>query len=363
MATSPNNSGSTQGKEQQNTIIDVPDLGQSEYDFNYLVFPNDLGMDNNGHYMIININVPTKTTSPDAVAGNLQYVNGVRNFRDLPSSRTQNRSKVDLLRFGGTTKYENQGLISSGVGGIVSAVAGVLNYVAPTEVNTNNQSATFSLRRKTKRIAESIALHMPTPLVYNTHNLYEEISLSALAGKLGSIAVANLYAAGSAYFQGQQGILSRARNAFRTATGAGQAISGASKFLQSPINPAIEILFANTLVRQFTLEVLMAPRNEQESLNMHAIIKTLKFHAAPEIVGFGLFWSPPAEFDITFFNKGVENMNILRINTCVLERIEVDYAPTGVYSTFRNGHPIAARLSLGFRELEPVHKLRALQGF
>lgn len=360
MATSPNNSGSTQGKEQQNTIIDVPDLGQSEYDFNYLVFPNDLGMDNNGHYMVININVPTKTTNPDVVAGNLQYVNGVRNFRDLPSSRTQNRSKVDLLRFGGTTRYSNEGLFTAGA----REVAGLLNNIIPgATLNTNNQSAAFSLRRKTKRIAESIALHMPTPLVYNTHNLYEEISLSALAGKLGSIAVAGAYAAGSAFFLGRQGAIDRARSAFRTATGAGQAISGVSKFLQSPINPAIEILFANTLVRQFTLEVLMAPRNEQESLNMHAIIKTLKFHAAPEIVGFGLFWSPPAEFDITFFNKGVENMNILRINTCVLERIEVDYAPTGVYSTFRNGHPIAARLSLGFRELEPVHKLRALQGF
>ena len=144
----------------------------------------------------------------------------------------------------------------------------------------------------------------------------------------------------------------------------GNVVGGVSKFLQSPINPATEILFANTLVRQFTLEVLMAPRNEQESLNMHAIIKTLRFHAAPEISDvLSLFWIPPAEFDITFFNKGVENMNILRINTCVLERIEVDYAPTGIYSTFRNGHPVAARLSMGFRELEVVHKKRILQGF
>ena len=56
-------------------------------------------------------------------------------------------------------------------------------------------------------------------------------------------------------------------------------------------------------------------------------------------------------------------MNIIRINTCVLERCEVDYAPSGVYSTFTNGHPVAVRLSLGFREIEPVHKKRILQGF
>ena len=29
------------------------DLAQSKYDFNYRIFPNDLGMDDNGHYMII----------------------------------------------------------------------------------------------------------------------------------------------------------------------------------------------------------------------------------------------------------------------------------------------------------------------
>jgi hypothetical protein len=98
---------------------------------------------------------------------------------------------------------------------------------------------------------------------------------------------------------------------------------------------------------------------------MKAIIRTLRFHAAPELdsVTAGFTYIPPAEFDITFFNKGVENTAIPRINTCVMDRIEVDYAPTGVYSTFSNGHPVAARLSLGMREIEVVHKRRVLQGF
>jgi hypothetical protein len=114
-------------------------------------------------------------------------------------------------------------------------------------------------------------------------------------------------------------------------------------------------------------EILMAPRSETESVIMKNIIQTLRFHAAPEIGTFlgvsGFTFIPPAEFDITFFNKGLENRNIPRINTCVLNRIEVDYAPTGVYSTFRNGHPVAARLSLGFREIEILHKERIDRGF
>ena len=104
---------------------------------------------------------------------------------------------------------------------------------------------------------------------------------------------------------------------------------------------------------------------------MREIIKTLRFHSAPELQSFTIgegalgipTFIPPAEFDITFYNGATENLNVPRINTCVLERCEVDYAPSGGWSTFSNGQPIAARLSLAFREIEIIHKRRVVQGF
>lgn len=323
---------------------DVPgtDLAQSRYDFRYLVFPETLGMDDVGHYMVININVPT-TGIPGgsgAPAGN---------FTNLFTSLNQ-VSKVDTLRFG----------TNRPIGG---------------NIRGNQNSAPFAIPRATTRIAESIALYMPTPLIFNTNNIYEEISLTALAGKVGIGAVtvaANALSLGLAAvgLSGSSVASGLAAAAPRVLEGLGQTVGQASSIMQNPINPAVEILFSNTAQRQFTFELLMAPRNERESVALKSIIKTLRFHGAPEINtgaggGYsGFTWIPPADFDITFFNKGVENMNILRINTCVLERIEVDYAPaSGIYSTFRNGHPVAVRLSLGFRELEPVHKQRVLQGF
>lgn len=318
------------------------DLAQSRYDFNYLVFPETLGMDDNGHYMVININVPTTGVKLNGLtvgspAGNYQ------NFF-TPINQV---SKLDTLRYGG-------GVIGGVTGGSRPAV---------------------SIPRNTRRIAESIALYMPTPLIFNTNNIYEEISLTALAGKVG---IGTITAAGSitdlvasAITGSSTNIGSAIAGGLRSVfEGLGSAIGTASSIMQNPINPAVEILFSNTAQRQFSFELLLAPRNERESLAIKSIIKTLRFHGAPEINtglgggGIGLTWIPPADFDITFFNKGVENLNILRINTCVLERIEVDYAPaSGIYSTFRNGHPVAVRLSLGFRELEPVHKQRVLQGF
>jgi hypothetical protein len=315
------------------------DLAQSRYDFSYKVFPNDIGMDDNGHYMIININVPTFGIAsriyggtPGAPATSLRNSDGSYFFT---LGRENEVSKVDKLRYG-------------------------------TSPGSGQQAPLLSIPRGSRRIVESVALYMPTPLVYNTQHAYEEISLTALAGKVG-VGLISAGAAGIAAWNAFRNAARRSGTSFLSSAGQviGQSVSTLAQLTGNPINPAVEILFATTPVRQFTFEVLMAPRNERESIAMKEIITTLRFHSSPELnqLTRGLTWIPPADFDITFFNKGVENFNIIRINTCVLERIEVDYAPTGTYSTFRNGHPVAARLSLGFREVEPIHKQRVLQGF
>lgn len=306
------------------------DLLQSSYKFTSRTFPADINHDYNGHYMVININVPVRTTGePRATQRTLEAYGG-------PAGVLQGDfSKVDVLRFGN------------------------LQGSLPDDPN----AAYLSYPRSTRRIKESIAIFMPNPIVYSDVNEYEEISLTGMVN--GTISAAASYASGLA--QGILGDVGSLYNAFSDKVGSISALTG------FPINPRVEIVFATTRQRQFTFEVLMAPRNAGESENIKQIVKSLRFHSKPELTGIGFevagapigvpLYTPPAEFDITFFNKGIENTNLPRINTCVLERIDVDYAPTGVYSTFTNGHPVAVRMSLGFREVEPLHKLRVLQGF
>lgn len=322
-------------RTQTGVNIGAAEARQSRYDFKWRTFPGNLGKDYQGHYMVININVPVRAIGGEAAGA----------FGDRFTVLNE-LSRVDRLRN-----------LTVGDG---------------TLGQTNIASAIIP--RYTKRIAESVALYVPNTLVYNTHNVYEDISLSALAGQLG---VGLLGLGGTARAARNAELGRRANRAPSLFETGGQLIGRATQLLQSPINPAIEVLFANTMQRQFVFEILMAPRNEQESINIKEIVKTLRFHAAPEVNNFGVggfagqllnaaasfTWIPPAEFDITFFKDGIENTNIPRINTCVLERVEVDYTPTGIHSTFSNGHPVAVRLSLGFRELEPVHKARILQGF
>ena len=75
---------------------------------------------------------------------------------------------------------------------------------------------------------------------------------------------------------------------------------------------------------------------------------------------------PPSEFDIKFYYNGKENPNIPKISTCVLNNINVDYAPSG-FSAYevpgdttpnmgRTGMPVGIRLQLNFTETEIVTK-------
>lgn len=297
--------------------IDVKDttLGQSEYDFSYRTFPDDITNDYIGHYMVININVPVN-----------RYGRIRGDFPNQGTLTSDDVSKVDRLRFGERT-----------TGGV--------------------SREPLSIPRYTKRIKESIALFMPTPVVHTTRNEYEDISMTALAGTIGT-----------GILQGAAGLVGGvggARIAGGLLDAAGQVAGTASQILGFPINPRVEVLFSTTSLKQYVFEFLMSPRNEKESENLKQIIWSLRYHSAPELdrLTGGFTFIPPAEFDITFYNKGEENLNIPRINTCVLERIDVDYAPTGAYATFKNGHPVSVRLSLGFREIEIPHKQRILDGF
>jgi len=308
-------------------------LGQSEYDFNYRAFPNDLVNDTNAHYMVININVPAKKDEGVRTS----YQGAQYNTSVLPGDT----SKLNVARSG---KLQGGQPLPPG------ALSGSL----------------LTLPRYSKRIKESIAIFMPGSILYGQQNQYEEISMTAIAGNVGKAGLQYATAALSGIAGGAIGrSVGRAAGSARAVNALGQAIGTIASITQNPINPRVEVLFSTTNQRQFVFEFLMAPRNEQESKTIEQIVRTLRFHAVPELNSStgGLTFIPPAEFDITFFHKGVENVKIPRINTCVLNRIDVDYSPQGVYSTFKNGYPVAVRLSLAFTEIEMLHKARVVQGF
>lgn len=339
----------------QITNSNNPNLDQSSYDFVSRAFPIDLGSDQNNHYMVFNINIPV-TRDDNSVRGAYYGIDNYEGRSFVSTELRNDYSKVDNLRFNPNVLGFNNLRDTRG-----QAIGG-------------RAAEAFSTTRSTRRIKESIALYMPAPMVFTHNNVYEDVSLTSVMGQAGRLGtgVAQGLAAGIAGFaldsarrarQGNNAVGNLSNASTGGLLGTAFAIAG------YPISPRIEVLFSNTLQRQFNFEFLLAPRNVEESKAMENIIRAFRFHSAPEIesidVGISIpSFIPPAEFDITFYQGGRENLSIPRINTCALERIEVDYAPTsGAWATFSNGFPVAARLSLSFRELEIVHKRRVVQGF
>jgi hypothetical protein len=326
---------------------------EKKYDFNYRVFPSELGSDISGHYMIININV--QVDSQGEARTNLNK-NSTSAFGPANYTVTNESSRVDQLR--GITGTSPLSIIPTTDGGFIDNAIDIFGTLA-------NNPNSINLPRRTRKIKEAIALYMPLPTVYTHTNVYQEVNLTSFgfeALKLGGSFFGKAIASGLTQ---RLGAAVENNTANRILDTAGNLIKKGSAALGVPINPKVEVLFSGTAQRAFLMEILMAPRNEQESITVKNIIDTFRFHAAPELNNIGPIpiFVPPAEFDIKFYHKGKENTKIPRINTCALERVEVDYAPTGVYSTFANGHPVAIRLSLAWRELEILHKERVTQGF
>ena len=132
------------------------------------------------------------------------------------------------------------------------------------------------------------------------------------------------------------------------------------------INPQVQLIFKAVGLREFQMEFLMSPYSQEESVAIQNIIRTFKYHAAPQIGtganSTGLFFVMPSTFDIEYMFQGAQNKNVHKITECVLENIAVDYAPSG-WVTFPDGSPIQYRLTLQFKELQIIDKDMVLKGY
>lgn len=132
------------------------------------------------------------------------------------------------------------------------------------------------------------------------------------------------------------------------------------------INPQVQLLFKATALRTFQFEFLFTPTSQKEADTVQQIIQKFKYHAAPTIGGGAiksdLFFTMPDTFDIQFFYKGNVNNKIHRIDECVLESINVDYAPNG-WAAFNDGSPVQTKMTLQFKELAIQDKAKIAQGF
>jgi hypothetical protein len=177
------------------------------------------------------------------------------------------------------------------------------------------------------------------------------------------------------------------------------AAAGAAGMAGGAINPKVEVLYRDTNLRRFQFSFIMAPSSSSESRTLKEIVKTLRKFSSPTLVGGrsdpeegyignqgalglptflggsgtgylssgGLFLSP-SEFRIRFYYKdknGVwqDNLNVPRIGRGIIEHIDINYTPQGEWSTFHDGAPTSAMLTMVFREMRVIDSQNVEDGY
>ena len=295
------------------------------------IFPSNIGQSFQGHWLRLNIYAPnTGQATPIANRAFNEVNNAVNNF-SLANT-------------------------AAALTGAVSGVQSYLNSITGGQQLTSNPNTIISRNLTQAQLQASIILAMPqSNMVFSSHNKYEEVSITALQFGLPAAALA----------AGVRALSGKGTNLFNVVNSVGTIAGQLTSLAGYPLNPQLEILFTGRGQRQFQFEVMMTPTNKDEAESIRNIIKTLRSTSSPQrgVGPGGFLMIPPSTYDITFFKDGKENENIPKIKQCALQVIEVDYSPSGTYSTFSTGHPVEIRLSLGFREIEVLFQDDVQKGY
>jgi hypothetical protein len=338
--------------------------GSGKYDIKNYSYPSDIMtplQTYGGNYAIFYINVaidsklfkdkdnPVETISPLDVPTRLRgdLLAKDRSLTSLVASSTAAGAFIGAVGgglFSGNASGSAKGAAAGGAGGAI-----VSGAVASTAA---------SATRNQKRLKTAIALHIPNQLAirYSTNWEAEET--------LGFQAAEDIIKAlGSG--ASMTDVAEKAKNTGGVArdivasVGMSQAPGGAAISAATGLaaNPKKEQVFKGLDYRSFQFDYMFFPRDEAEAKNVMNIIKEFKYHMHPEYKGDSTYlWIYPSEFDITYYNRGLENEHIHKHTSCVLTEMNVNYTPNGQFTSFANGMPTQIQISLSFRELGLLNK-------
>ena len=348
-------------------------LLQSQYELKNLKYPSDLGANDKGHYLVININVQKSTQ----FKSDINVGAAARRFDTGPGSAGVNSLLGTVSNAADKVKELGSSFFGF-IGGELNKL-GVPTDTSGTVVGTTTSAIGSSITgiiknigdgvRATSQISTVIYLYMPDTLNFDQNQKYENPSLAGLASGIASAgqSVADVMTSGGStdekISKGVSNLTPFAAKAFFSTFGGklGDVLFTAGTGLVQ--NPLMEVLYTQPKFREFRFDFMFYPRTEAESMEVQKIISELRFHQAPEGLASsnGFFLVPPSEFNISFYYNGRENPNIPKLGICVLKGLQINYAPSG-FSAYEvpgqsatlggTGMPVAIQLSLNFMETE-----------
>jgi hypothetical protein len=336
-----------------------------------------------GKYDITNYSYPSDLMAPDGRYGGnyaIFYINVATDSKLLKGAGAAKtvddftpRDRGDLIAQGFTPKtlVASNALVNTlggAVGGSIAlggGVKGALKGAAVANIPTVGIGVAATMApdatRSQKRLKTAIALHIPNQLQIRYGMQWSEEDTGSLA------------MAGAATQEIAKALQSKGKNSDVTGTGAAiissmalsKAPNGAASgaLMGLAANPKKEQLFKGVDYRTFQFEYQFFPRNETEAKNVLNIIQEFKYHMHPEFKDSNNFvYIYPSEFDVFYYQGGMENKNLHRHTSCVLTEMNINYTPNGAFTTFANGMPTQINVTLAFRELALLTKDKVKDG-
>ena len=371
--------------ELQRYLDDSQVIAKDPYAFNQISYPRDVTTNiENGHYMLFYVNVQNKSKyhykdykgvdvgGVTTVFNKGEGTEGPRNQYAVQDSYTEEASdasfKLNLLKSGTPGNY---------------------HYQDVTELSKSQQDARTGMRTwapTTTRITDSIALYLPGSI---SNNLTAEYDPAAM-GVIGFAAATGLQFAdqfGADDFEGAaktlkgavgnvgEEIIQRALAGIADlSTGVNGTYEFANKIFGRATNPYMEVLFKEMPLRGFDYNFTFQPKDEKERDDVQNIIKTFRFHMAPELQEQNMrFMGIPSTFDIHYmyqqatqrvpldWRKAEQNPFYNKIATCILTKCDVTYEDAA--KSFRDGSPTKITMLLSFTETEMITKEKINEGF
>ena len=326
--------------------LDNPFSGQS------VVYPEDLGSDDQGHYILFEIN--------EQKNANVKFGTGGKKVATPPASSYPGEQGRILEQYGGG--YTSGDFVDS-----------------ETQSKLDSRASTVSVKGPgTRRLLSNIALYMPAQVQVGTTAQYGEKELGAFTAQaveaVKGIAEGNIEKIkNSVTNSGESGTMMA--EAFVTKTidiipglgGIGAAMDIKRGFVR---NNRLEMLFEGIGRREFTFSFKMMPKSEAEAKSVRTICEMFRFYMSPSFIGdigTSRTMAFPATFDIKYmYAFGQENRFLNKISTSVCTQANITYGGERV-QFFRpvddGAPPVETQLDLTFKELELITRERIGEGF
>ena len=127
------------------------------------------------------------------------------------------------------------------------------------------------------------------------------------------------------------------------------------------MNNNLELLFQGVNLRSFPFTITFSPRDPSESQMVKEIIRRLKQSMAPKVgdmaagAAGGIFLKSPDVFQLKYLKDGHDHPFLNSFKLAALTGMTVNYTNAGTYASYEDGTPVNLRMSLTFKELNPIY--------